>query len=266
MNLLIAAFAAMLLAEDAPKAPPSSKEERINLVANGGFEEKGAAGPRGWGMVGLPGGGQEVDGLTSFWVKEGPEGSSCLKFDTDVNLEEAKERWKHIREGGKDAARPKSPTRPPYYDTVGGNDGVNLLGQELEVKPGMAYEVQADVKTTGTTGFIFIRGYGEVKGEKRVLYKYQRNLDPSLPGFKAGEWFRVKDRNLFHPTQKTPKVKWIRVSLYAYWPVGNMWFDNVAVYERPEVQKVVEEKKDKADEKTPGDRPRPPAGSGSSPK
>jgi hypothetical protein len=192
-------------------------------------------------MVGLAQGGQEVDGLTSFWVKEGPDGSWCLKYDTDVNLDEAKARWEEVRKGGTSPARPKSPTKSPFYDTVAGNDGVNLLGEEIPVKPGMAYDIEADLKTTGTTGYLFVRGYGEVRGERRVLFKYQRNLDESLPGFKTGEWFHVKERNTFHPTRKTPLVRWIRVSLYAYWPPGNVWFDNVDVHENPNPKKYDDE-------------------------
>ena len=49
----------------------------------------------------------------------------------------------------------------------------------------------------------------------------------------TGEWVRLKDHNTFYPTARTPQVRWIRVSLYAYWPVGTIRFDDVGVYENP---------------------------------
>ena len=81
-----------------------------NRLPNGDFD-KGATATKipGW---------TEVDGLTTFFVREKGRGR-ILKIDTDVNLADANERWKEMEKPAKErpAARPKNPTKaalPPY--------------------------------------------------------------------------------------------------------------------------------------------------------
>lgn len=39
----------------------------------------------------------------------------------------------------------------------------------------------------------------------------------------------VTHRCMFHPTRRTPSVRYIRVMIYAYWPRGTYYFDNLRV-------------------------------------
>ena len=102
---------AALAVEPKPDKPPARRRSALNLVPNGDFEA-GDATPTGW---------QTVDGLTTFWVKDGdPKHGKVIKFDTDVYQSEGYEWWAKIAKGAvaKDAPK-KTPTVGDKYDTIG---------------------------------------------------------------------------------------------------------------------------------------------------
>jgi|GEM_PF-1584854 len=52
---------------------------------------------------------------------------------------------------------------------------------------------------------------------------------------------------VFHPTRRTPKVTEMRVMLFAYWPPGVYWFDNVSVTPAPLEDWEAQRARDQAD-------------------
>ena len=187
-----------------------------NLVPNGNFDEGAGKATKipGW---------TEVDGLTTFFV--GSEGRRrVLMIDTDVNLVEADARWEEMArpKAERPAAKPKGPTKPPKYDTVGGTTGAKVYSDYIRVEPGMRYRLSAWVKSTGTTVMIFVKGYAQHEGGFRKFYQCYENVVFEEPG-----WHRHE--RTFNPTAKSPKVTHIRVMPYAYWPAGQAWIDGIEV-------------------------------------
>jgi len=187
-----------------------------NLLVNGDFE----AGPK-LGSK-LPGW-TETDDLTTFFVRDSARGR-MLKIDTDVTIEDANARWKQMELPAekRPKAKPKGPTKPPYYDTVGGLNGAKIYSDYIRVEPGMRYRITADVMSNGPTVKIFVKGYAKFQDGFRKFYQCYKNVKPA-----TGKWSTWE--RTFNPTARSPKVTHIRVMPYAYWPVGQACIDNLRV-------------------------------------
>jgi len=205
---------------DAPRPPlrtaQPGEKVGLNLVENGDFETGDGSPTKlaGW---------TEVDGLTTFFVRDSARGR-MLKIDTDVNLTEADTRWKEMEKPAADRSKaaPKGPTKAPYYDTVGGTTGAKIYSDYIRVEPGMRYRIKADVMSTGPTVKIFVKGYAKLSGGFRKYYQCYKNVTTATGRWKT--WERT-----FNPTAGSLKVTHIRVMPYAYWPVGQAFIDNVRV-------------------------------------
>jgi len=226
-----------------PEADAQTPTVGDNLVPNGNFEA-GRASPDAW---------QRPDGLTTFWVAgESPTGK-CLKMDTDVYHNQWVA-WQEQYKAGATAeeAPPKTPTSGPKYDTVAGQYGTAYFSDPIPVTPGKSYKVEVDYRGRSLLGGalecfpkLFIRGYGEVGGEKRVVYDAYLALRCRTDG---REWEHAV-RIVTIPTD-TPAstagpsaslaveageadghapVEFVRLMPYAYWPPDLYWFDNVTM-------------------------------------
>ena len=224
-----------------PEAAARAKVKPQNLVTNGDFEKiagdpKTGLQPKGW---------DRIDGLTSFIDKLDDAHGRVLHLDTDVYESEAK-RWQERLSAGAplSEAPKKTPTRGPKYDTVGGNYGVHLHSDPIPVAPGKTYRVEIDYRCkTGDFFFpkLFMRGYAEVEspppqssgdraGQERVVYDGYLALRSME---KTGEW-KHNARLLTIPKPEElggRQVKYLRLMLFAYWPPGDYYFDNVGLYE-----------------------------------
>jgi len=216
-----------------------------NLLSNGGFE-LGRYWPSGW---------QATDGLSTFWVGGASEGRRCMRLFTNVLREQWNDHDTRVRhtvdaivKAGRDPQKlPTSPlpppperlpTRPPYYDTVGGLDGVHYRSEYIKCEPGAIYRFSVDARNEGKgEPRVFIKGFFDQKMKtangvevvRRNSYRAPMILDP------CGEQWRRYVR-LFHPSRskstlgaKPLPTEYIQVQLYAYWPVGNYYFDNVRI-------------------------------------
>jgi len=102
------------------------------------------------------------------------------------------------------------------------------------VKPGQSYKVEVDYRGKSALGGavecfpkLFIRGYGDVGGEKRVVYDAYLALRCKT----RGEKWEHNVRIVTIPTDASAPVRFVRLMLYAYWPPGFYWFDNVTMKE-----------------------------------
>lgn len=214
-----------------------------NLLGNGSFE-LGRYWPSGW---------QATDGLSTFWVEGGTDGKRCMKVFTNVlddqwSAHEKKVRAAvdAVRASGRDPQKlprsplpptpPRRPTRPPYYDTVGGLHGVHYRSEYVRCKPGAIYRFSVDARNDGRgEPRVFIKGFFDQKMKtgkgvevvRRNAYRAPMILDPC-----GEEWCRYV--RLFHPSRsqstlgkKPLATEFLQVQLYAYWPVGDYYFDNV---------------------------------------
>jgi hypothetical protein len=206
------------VAEATPEADAKVPTVGPDLAPNGGFEQ-GAKSPAGW---------DRIDGLTTFWSPGGVAGK-CLKINTDVYHDEWVAWRKKHGEGAsaEDAPKP-TPTSGPKYDTVAGIYGVKYDSKPIPVTPGKAYKISIQYKGRSTDFFfpkLFIRGWAEVAGEKRVVYDAYLALR-CVEG--PGEWKRGV-RICEIPTDTQARVEYVVLKIYAYWPPGTYYFDNVSM-------------------------------------
>ena len=206
------------VAEATPELDAKVPTVGPELVTNGGFEQ-GAATPAGW---------DRIDGLTTFWTTGGVTGK-CLKVNTDVYHDEWVAWQKKVKAGaGADQAPTPTVTKGAKYDTVAGIYGVKFDSKPIPVTPGKAYKVCIQYKGKSTDFFfpkLFIRGWGDVEGEKRVVYDAYLALR-CLEG--PGAW-KTGVRICEIPTDTHSPVEYLVLKIYAYWPPGVYRFDNVSM-------------------------------------
>jgi hypothetical protein len=238
------------------KDKPADKNEPKNLIPNGNFE-KGTDSPEGW---------QQVDGLTTFWVKD-PDGKrgKVVKVDTDVLQSQAYDWWVKLTKGAKAKDAPKKvPTVEPKYDTLAGLDGVWYWSDFIPVKKGQAYWLTIDLKGTPDV-MAWLVGYekkestafgadagafqeylkekttGKPNDRKRNFegfinkYTFRGQLNGRYAKTLENGWKRwTRDKLPIRPTKMTPKVKFVRVLILPYWPPGVTYIDNVRLTEYDE--------------------------------
>jgi len=216
--------------------PVSEEAKARNLVRNFSFE-KGTWTPDHW---------SKVDGLTSFWIDRGDGKGKCLMADTDVLESQALPWWEKIKSGkatAKDAPK-KIPVKPSQiYATVGGLEGVQVYSDFIPVKPKMRYRLTVDIKARWGGIFFpkaFVKGYAdmadEFTGQKRELYRMYLALRTETQGREWETFSRTFNPTLRKPVSRkpgveVPEVKFMRVMLYSYWPLGKYYWDNVIITE-----------------------------------
>jgi hypothetical protein len=214
-----------------PEAAARAQVKPQNLVINGDFEQLVRTGP-GAGVD--PVGWERPNGLTTFIERQDALHGRSLHMDTDV-YESDYNRWiKEFAAGAATAKAPrKTPTQGLKYDTVGGNYGVHFYSDPIPVTPGRTYRVEIDYRSaTGDFFFpkLFIRGWADVEGQDRIVYDGYLALR-SLE--KTGDW-KHNQRLVTVPLPEAlggRKIKYLKLMIYAYWPPGDYYFDNVALYE-----------------------------------
>jgi len=208
------------VAEATPEADAKVPTKGPELARNGGFEE-GDKSPTGW---------QRIDGLTTFWPGAGQTGNG-LKIVTDVYHDQWVEWQKKYKPGASAAEAPKAaPTAGAKYDTVAGLYGVAFDSDPIPVRPGKAYKVSVSYKGKSDDFFfpkLFIRGWGDVGGEKREVYDAYLALRCKT----AGKEWESNVRIVEIPTDTKAPVEYVKLKLYAYWPPGTFFFDNVSMKE-----------------------------------
>jgi len=212
--------------EATPKAEPAVAKPHAaqrNLVCNGSFE-KGKNTPEGW---------QRPDKLTTFRVPRpgGKPDQMCIMMDTDVYEAEVTEWHETLKRNPH--ARPPRKTQPTgeRYNTIGGTYGVPFWSDEIPVKKGAAYRIRAEMKGTSkgdTFPKVFVKGFADIKGRPRKVYEFYlacRNT--------TGRWQTYTSKP-FHPSRtigSSPTANRMKVMLYAYWPAGTYYFDNIHIEE-----------------------------------
>jgi len=194
------------------EAPPPDVEERWarapNLIGAVGFET-GKDRPDGWESFGPP---NVMQMNEVHWEKNPDQPGRCIV----MRMSEA----------------------------VAGMEGDYYFSNYLDIEPGATYRLQYRVKTMSPTCKIFVKYYqwmvspGEKEGQWREVYRTQINCRT-----KHGEW--VSEMRYSHPRttliKQTGRIftpKKCRIGLYAYWPAGVVYWDDVVF------KKVAEPPKD----------------------
>jgi hypothetical protein len=184
-----------------------------NLIPNGSFDEGDATAAH-W---------ERADGLTSFFETEEGRGR-IVKLDTLVDRDQALEWAKAFKADPTLTPPAKKPIAPTSYGSIGGNEGVMLDSELIGCKPGQDYKLTVDFKGDGKP-FAWIKGFLMHPKRGVLVDGYQTRLEPDAPSKTEWRTFSIG----FNPTAKSPKIEKIKVRLYAYWPNGLYYFDNVRV-------------------------------------
>jgi len=116
---------------------------------------------------------------------------------------------------------------------VAGTTGLFCYTPYIPIEPETYYQVSFRVRSLGPKVIMFVKGYRdlEVKGYERVetlrqeVFKHQKRLYGA-----KGEW-QTLTTEPFLPRSARPEhmPQFLRVQLYAYWPQGEVFFDDVVV-------------------------------------
>jgi hypothetical protein len=179
-----------------------------NLVANGGFELRAADRPAGWDLP---------DGLGVQWI-DAPVGAGhgrAICLDARVSETDMECSW--ARAGLTNQWSIPKPAGNAIAETY----GLSYYSAAFPVSSGVTYRVRCD--TLGPGGWkVWVRGYGQFRG--RLTRRYEAVMTGRAS---PSEW--TTNAMVFQPTRHRPEVTEMKVMLYAYYPPGAYWFDNVVV-------------------------------------
>jgi len=186
-----------------------------NLIPNGNLNE-GKDTATDW---------EVPNGLTVGFAAEEGRGR-IVRMDTQVQRKQVLAWLKTFAENP-DAPVPEAiRVSKGSFASVGAFEGVALDSALIDVKPGQNYKLTADFKGPGIP-FVWIKGFMKHPRDGRLADAYQTRLAPRSNNEKEWQTFSVG----FNPTARTPKVEKMKVRLYAYWPNGVYYFDNISVEE-----------------------------------
>jgi hypothetical protein len=197
-------------------------EPEVPLVAalptasldNGDFERPDSADPTKPALWDKP------DGLGIQWApapkdQDAPNHGKAIRMDTAISEQAMNER-RH-RMGITQWTIPKPGTNP-----IAETYGLSYYSVPIEVKPGATYRLSFDFKGPSGGAKVWVRGWGVINGQKRRRYEVVVNCR-----VKENRWTAFSQE--FHPTKNRPDVTEMRVMLFAYYPAGVYWFDNVKI-------------------------------------
>ena len=185
-----------------------------SVLPNGDFEQADPAHP------GKPAHWDLPDGLGVQWadapsVPGAPPHGKAIRMDTS-QTEKAMVK-SYAKAGLTQWVFPK-----PADNTIAETYGLSLYSEAMPVTPGKTYRVTFDyMSEKGTAGKLWFRAYADVNGQKKQVYFLTINCDSN------GAWKQFT--GLCHPTKYRPNVSEFKIMLFAYYPPGVAWFDNIRV-------------------------------------
>lgn len=206
--MLSFSLAAALLAAAPPRSPatrpatrpaatrPAARSEAPgrNLVVNGDFEKPDASGrlPEGW----------------------------TTKHPKNVRLADVgRPRGKAVEMTGDEALM--------------GTYGTDLTGGKIDFKPNTRYRCTGWTRSEGPSLIVFVKGYATVtrrdKGrqvtQEDPVYQMRKEIAPNKEWTRFNLDFDVKPVSEYSDFQH--KVEYLRITLWAYWPAGTCWYDDI---------------------------------------
>jgi len=182
-----------------------------SVLSNGDFEQADPS------QAGKPAHWDLVDGLGVQWITVLGDTTHGKAIRMDTSVSETAVVDSYAKAGLSQWVFPH-----PKGNAVAETYGLSLYSEAIPLVAGKTYRVTFDyMAEKGTAGKLWFRAYGDVNGEKKRVY--EGNVDcGGGPGWK-------QFTGLFHPTRHTPNAVEFKIMLYAYYPAGVAWFDNIKV-------------------------------------
>ncbi len=185
-----------------------------SILANGDFEQADPA------QAGKPAHWELPDGLAVQWtdapeIPGTPPHGKAIRMDTSLTEKAAVA--SDAKAGLTQWVFPK-----PADNAIAETYGLSLYSEAMPVVQGRTYRVTFDyLAEKGTAGKLWFRAYADVDGQKKRVY--EGTVDCSG----TGQWKQFT--GMFHPTKYRANVAEFKIMLFAYYPPGVAWFDNVKV-------------------------------------
>ncbi|MEI9998998.1 MAG: hypothetical protein WDO13_07415 [Verrucomicrobiota bacterium] len=197
-------------------APHAAAQTVPPVVPNGDFEQADPAHP------GKPLHWDLPDGLAVRWADApasdtagAPLHGKAIRMDT--TLSEQAVVASDAKAGLTQWVFPRAGPQP-----IAETYGLSLYSEAQPVAPGKTYRVSFDYRADkGTAGKLWFRAYANVNGAKKRVY--EGTID--CTGGAGWKTFT----GVFHPTKYRPDAAEFKIMLYAFYPPGVAWFDNVKV-------------------------------------
>lgn len=191
--------------------PSPCPAQTPSVLPHGDFEQPDARDP------GRPAGWDRVDGLGVQWIKAPDAGhGKAIRMDTRISEQAMQAQW--VKTGLTNLWNIPKPEKNAIAETY----GLSLYSDPIPVKQGQAYRVTFDYLGPDGGAKVWVRGWGMFQGEKR------RRWETTVPCHcKDGAW--TPCAQVFHPTRARPEVTEMKVMLFAFYPAGVSWFDNVRI-------------------------------------
>jgi hypothetical protein len=191
-----------------------------SVLPHGDFEQADArdqAKPAGW---------DRVDGLGVQWIKSSDAAHGlAIRMDTRLSEQAMQAQW--VKTGLTNLWNIPKPEKNAIAETY----GLSLYSDMIPVKPGQAYRITFEYQGPDNGAKVWVRGWGLFQGEKR------RRWETTVPCHcRNGAWTTCTQ--VFHPTRSRPEVTEMKVMLFAYYPAGVSWFDNVRIEPVTEPEKA----------------------------
>jgi hypothetical protein len=185
--------------------------QSISVLPHGDFEQadpRDKTKPAGW---------DRVDGLGVQWVAAADAAhGKAIRMDTRVSEKAMQAQW--IKTGLTNLWNIPKPENNPIAETY----GLSLYSDPMAVKAGQAYRITFDYMGPDGGAKVWVRGWGMFQGERRRRWE----ATVTCHG-RDGVWTTCSQ--VFHPTRARPEVTEMRVMLFAFYPAGIYWFDNVRI-------------------------------------
>ncbi|MBN2445099.1 MAG: hypothetical protein JXO22_00100 [Phycisphaerae bacterium] len=122
-------------------------------------------------------------------------------------------------------------------ETLMGGYGVDLLGEKIQFKPNTRYQCTGFTKSAGPAMKVFIKGYanvrrrvdGEMKTFEDQVYQMRKDIAPTDDWTAFTLDFEIIPTNVFSDHEH--RIEYLRVKLWAFWPAGTCWFDDIRMVE-----------------------------------
>jgi len=201
----VAFLLACLLCFSAASAQPLPS----SLLPNGDLEAADAADaakPAAWG---------KPDGLGVQWVDSGDSSHGrAIRMDTRVTEKAMAAQWR--KAGLTNEWNIPKPADNPIAETY----GLSLYSDPIPVRREQPYRITFDFKGPSGGAKVWVRGWGMIRGKERRRWEI-----PVGCNSKGGGWSTCSQ--VFFPGKFSPEVTRMRVMLFAFYPAGVYWFDNL---------------------------------------
>jgi hypothetical protein len=181
-------------------------------------------------------------------------GSMDVSYDTDLKENELVPNFPEwhfpFTEGVRlvlEKLTPEARQRHPFFAThngflrfelseeVAAGKGLYAYSPYIKIKPGKYYQVSFKVKTLGPKVIMFVKGYRDipVEGYEGVVVHRQETSKHQVRFYgEEGTWGELVSKPFLpHSAKPEHMPEYLRVQLYAYWPKGTVYFDEVKVFE-----------------------------------